>query len=966
MRPCELILCAFGPYAGETVIDFRRLGERGLYLITGDTGAGKTTIFDAITFALYGETSAGVRKGRMLRSKYAKASVPTYVKLTFSYQEKEYVVKRNPEYLRPKTRGTGMTLEKADAELSFGDGRPPVTGCEDVKKAVEQLIGLNFSQYTQIAMLAQGDFQKLLRADTASRNEIFRKLFHTEIFQKLQEKLSFEARSKKGEYDRLCRSSRQYLEGAVCPEDTAEGRELSRIKKTGCDGRLARSLELLEAIIQDIQARQEAVQQEVLGTEQQMEEIHRQEERIRQRENTKEQLAGNSAKLQELLPRLAAEKARLAELEAHFRQFDGLLTEYEEKEKQRQQLQKKQMELRELSQAGARLLQEAQEESDKLALLEKQEQANRSLLKEQQKALEELGDARMLQAQGQEKALRIQGWDTRREKLAARFAKQERQEQELFKTRQAYREASGKKEEQQREYQYLEKLSMDAQAGLLAETLEEGAPCPVCGSLHHPSPAGRPASAPEKNELEEKREALLALSEQTARLAGKAQDLGKRLLEEEKELRKECGELLQEVSGGAASHREPEAGDIPFLLKQASAALTRQRLENDGVCQKASEALKQKKYLETEIDGLTKELERGTQEKQEAIRVQTQKRTQAAEAEKQLQKALEAFAEETGTKAGQEQAEGFLEREVGRLTQEAAALKEKLSESREIEEQLKKQQKLWEELQSRRDALEGSVRTLKEQLEKNDVLLLDTEALAAQRADCQERQNALLEKQRSLFSWQKTNRKIFSQVRAGQNEMEKTEREYTLLKALADTAGGEIAGKDKMTLETYVQTAYFDGILRRANLRLLAMSSGQYELCRASESENKREKTGLELNVVDHYNGSRRSVKTLSGGETFMASLSLALGLSDEIQSCAGGIRLDTMFVDEGFGALDEEALDKAMSALQSLAGENTMVGIISHVGQLKDRIDKKIVVTKKRQGGDGAVCTSQVQVIGV
>lgn len=186
-------------------------------------------------------------------------------------------------------------------------------------------------------------------------------------------------------------------------------------------------------------------------------------------------------------------------------------------------------------------------------------------------------------------------------------------------------------------------------------------------------------------------------------------------------------------------------------------------------------------------------------------------------------------------------------------------------------------------------------------------------------------------------------------VRDGQEAMCRAEQEYIWVKALSDTANGTLNGKRKVELETYIQMTYFDRILRRANLRFLTMSSGQYELKRREDGENKKEKAGLELNVIDHYNGSERSVRTLSGGESFQASLSLALGLSDEIQSHAGGIQLDAMFVDEGFGSLDEDSLNQAMKALEGLTRGNRMVGIISHVPELKERIGKKIVVTKRR-----------------
>ena len=237
MKPKKLVISAFGPYADRMELDFDRLGG-GLYLITGDTGAGKTTIFDAITFALYGEASGEIRKGEMFRSKYAKPEVRTFVELTFTYQGKDYTVKRNPEYLRPKDRGQGMTMEKANAELIFPDGRQPVTKTSEVTKKVTELLGLDQRQFRQIAMIAQGDFQKLLLTGTADRSEIFRKMFHTEIYQELQKRLREAAKERWKIYDEKKCSISQYLENVVCPEEAEWKTEFDRLKKNKFDGQV--------------------------------------------------------------------------------------------------------------------------------------------------------------------------------------------------------------------------------------------------------------------------------------------------------------------------------------------------------------------------------------------------------------------------------------------------------------------------------------------------------------------------------------------------------------------------------------------------------------------------------------------------------------------------------------------------------------------------------------------------------
>lgn len=248
MRPEKLTISAFGPYAGKTEINFTRLGDRGLFLITGDTGAGKTTIFDAITFALYGEASGNVREPGMFRSKYARENEPTFVELEFIYQGKRYRVTRNPEYLRPKGRGTGYTMQKADAELTFFDGRQPVTRTREVTRAVEEVIGLDYQQFTQIAMIAQGDFQKLLLAGTQERGEIFRRIFHTGLYQEVQNRLRDAAKERREEYDEIRRSIVQYLMGAACEGNLEIGVEMEALRKVKFEGKVGRGLELLQEL----------------------------------------------------------------------------------------------------------------------------------------------------------------------------------------------------------------------------------------------------------------------------------------------------------------------------------------------------------------------------------------------------------------------------------------------------------------------------------------------------------------------------------------------------------------------------------------------------------------------------------------------------------------------------------------------------------------------------------------------
>lgn len=1227
MKPCELVISAFGPYAEETVIDFRKLGNHGIYLITGDTGAGKTTIFDAVTFALYGETSGSVRKGKMLRSKYADAGVPTYVKLTFLYQGEEYSIKRNPEYQRPKARGTGTTIQKADAELIFQDGRAPVTGAQDVTAAVEKLIGLSFVQFTQIAMLAQGDFQKLLRSDTASRNEIFRRLFHTDMYERLQDRLSLEERRRKNAYQDLKKSIQQYLDGVDCSGETPEEIQFLALKKSGYDGQVVRSLELLQKILEENEKQQAEVQKSLGEIERKMAEFARLEGRRRQQEETKRQLEKDTLDLKNLLPRFQEQEQRLEackkeasicemlgiqieqaeqkkRMYEELRSLEGLIEEkeqekrqteeqkiqlsekeaafegtlkarreelesfgnleelhavlkakYQEKEKEQGQLQKRladfqnytrdfqtaaeektleekklqslnqsmeeiknqietfsgldvegvklagelvelkkqKLQFEELYEALTRLISSVKQEEKKETRLLKDEESMRRVLEQKEGAYREVRSADTVLAGLRTEALRLTEWKRRQAELEADFVKCETLEQDLLQAQKHYQEAEKEKEQHQAEYNRLEKLYLGAQAGLLAETLREGTPCPVCGSCHHPDLAKKADTVPDKKLLDEKLGILTETKERAARFSGQAGDLRKQIEKSREEFFAQCCVLAKEIIG--EEERFSALQHAQNFLAEAGEILRQKQEENERQQTRCQNDLEQKETLETEISKMQEQLERLREDRQSAAGKKTEKKTQLEEKKLQIQRAAEQQEAEifSGnllekreeimswfygrlTEAEQKKKENELQQEAlqgvqkqlevyqreaeqcsrsvqeheknigiakshleefqgdseealqkqtektadelikfqelcvqnsknrnrkAELEKESRELEEKRDACREeiqelqqvlvravteqealskqrrtqqeklegeteaalleriqdlqkkkysFEERLKEQTAVFEDLKKKKTVLEASIKTLENQLQHQETLV-DEEELKTQKESCQKRQEELRNQEKSLFHRLEKNQGIFAQVHVKQHEMELTEKEYVRVKALSDTAGGSLNGKDKVTLETYVQAAYFDRILRRANLRLMAMSQGQYELKRAVESDNKSAKSGLELNVTDHYNGSERSVKTLSGGETFMASLSLALGLSDEIQSCAGGIRLDTMFVDEGFGALDEEALNKAMNALQKMAGDNTLVGIISHVPELKERIDKKIIVTKKSDG---------------
>lgn len=1457
MKPVKLVMSAFGPYAERAEIDFDSFGGQGLYLITGDTGAGKTTIFDAIAFALYGEASGYVRQPDMFRSKYARDEVPTYVELAFAYRGKRYTVKRNPEYMRPKGRGTGYTLQRSEAELRFPDGRAPVTKTKDVTRAVTELIGLDRRQFTQIAMIAQGDFQKLLLAGTEERGDIFRQIFGTGIYQRIQEQLKASVKLERDAYEELKRSVNQYMDGIVCQDDVpgGVGARLRELQKMKFDGGVEEGLELLAKLCEEDEAALEAMDRRLAGLDEEirrrdqlMVDIrHREEQRAALLENQKEQellrlaLAEKNSvftqadqnrqecgRLEEqiqdarkklekfdgleaqqeawrrgeeeiaeekgrradiLLKRQALESSLQEEQESYrllagageakerlerqysdvqrqqqnlLRQDQGLAQEVERQEKAERSIagnRKKEQELSDdmaknrdrIEAMGDRdaMLSRVEQTEERLAgqkaLIQKQEEERDAaekageLLKEKQKELlgrgEALGRERRVceeerealknigeralacrheveaasqrlrtceeQVEGRRTAqetlvgleaayekecsqadAHLSRWNRcqaelealgdvqsrrllavqRRERLweaqaaLERLSKEaeslEKLRGETSSARAKYQAAAEEKGRLGDAYRRMEQQFLDAQAGLLARGLEEGRACPVCGSMHHPVLALVPETVPEKAELDRKKKELSAAEARAERLSEKAGYLGEELLRrtrQTEEMARELGsmEALQDredvgraqdptqgpedtvrefIDGisdkimALSRNLERELADAEkacrrkeeldeklkamgeaqkaldqkrqdmllalhaarnqcdekrrqwerFLLELPESALpgadlaepdlSEPRLPGSGQsrlqwpAERVSACLRQayersrgkleqaeagRKRLDT-LEARLAELERhrcrleeemaGAKERTANLqgREEAAKRHMAAEYGKtaalveETDRLLRAHwqtgypaAESQGHETEDRTFSACLRRIEGRLLvlaewkkriQADIALRGKLEESgRQMEEQLSQIRGLLGELEkelagieSRKAEKQGQLRdsllafeplsdtrpeeaelrkcaawALEElsevlrrlgedirrnradlerrqelelviarkehqreqftaQIQKTDVALagkaaengarqqqiaalteqlgdmtrertlelisvsqsrkaaleeayqsaekdlmecrtryerlaaaIDTltrqlsaageaglrgeEEVAAEREERQRAKRELSAKRDRGYTALSQNQEILRRVRSRREDIAVVEKRYVWMRALADTANGNLNGKRKIELETYIQMTYFDRIIRRANLRLLTMSSGQYELKRQQEGDNRREKAGLELAVIDHYNATQRSVKTLSGGESFQASLSLALGLADEIQSYAGGIQMDCMFVDEGFGSLDEEALGQAMKALQQLTEGNRLVGIISHVAELKERIDRKIVVRKCR-----------------
>ena len=982
MRPTELIISAFGPYAGEVTLDMASLGDRGLYLITGDTGAGKTTLFDAIAFALYGNASGDSRKPRMLRSKYARPDARTYVEMGFSYSGKEYRVRRNPEYMRTKQRGEGETREKPDAQLHMPDGRL-VTGDKAVTVEVEGLLGLNREQFSQIAMLAQGSFSRLLSGRTEDRGIIFREIFKTKPYQLFQEKLKDRAKGLYGRYADSRKSMEQYA-GGVITEGHSE--ELKLRWKEVPQGSLEALLEVLDQLIGADEAQQQGKDRAMALVRDEMAALGMELGKMQGDAAVCRDMAAAADVLRENMPVLEQAKVRYEREKERQADRDGLIgtvTRMEENLKTYDRFDSLQENLK-----VCRKETESLEKRLEQAALEERQWKERN--DSDEKILESLRQAGEEYQAALTAGERLGEYSGRIGLLAEELAQYGQERKKLEAARERYRAAGEESRRADDAYREMYQRFLDNQAGILASRLTEGQPCPVCGSVAHPAPAryleeGKEAAKDKVDRLkaaaEEKDKAAARLSLEAGRLAGSLDTRYERMKQqidaEVATWKEDWQKRIRQAEADAAALAS-ETGDVRqgrrYFLEQWELMMgqLKGQLERQAAAQKEKIREKKKRKEDKEaVEGRRalgrQSLEEASERKQQAQKMLAESQAKERELESRLKemesslpyenrKAAQAeLVEKKAFLAGLEKAFKEAEESYNRISRRVSVAQGRLEalRGRMAEKDAEGRETAGED----RDPAKGpdtmlpggmDVRTAMEHLEAR------MQENRQHQSEARERLTGLEQEKSRLHHRLETNRMARERISEQKASMEEIQKEWTWVKALSDTAAGEVGGKEKITLETYAQMAYFERIIARANTRFMVMSGGQYELKRCTEEDN-RGKNGLGLNVIDHYNGTERSVKTLSGGESFQASLSLALGLSDEIQSAAGGIRLDTLFVDEGFGSLDEDTLNLAMKSLGDLAEGRRLVGIISHVGELKERIQHQIVVVKDKTGGSRA-----------
>ena len=917
MRPLQLTISAFGPYVGEQTFDFTKLGKGGLYLITGDTGAGKTTIFDAITYALYGQTSSQRRDPAMLRSKYANDTTPTEVCLTFQYHDKQYTIKRNPDYERANKRGTGTTTQKAAAELIYPDGKV-ITKIKDVTLAIETILGIDCNQFSQIAMIAQGDFLKLLLASTDERMAIFRHIFKTECYAILQRRLKEDSLQLERECKDIKASIAQYVQGVLCSIDSCDYLELEKAKKNECT--TEETLILIEKLIEKDKEAQTQLEKAKAILSNQRDDVKKNIEKANDIEKAKADLNRN----QELL---TTQKANHKQYEIKFEEAklqQPFINEYQEK------IAKINVVLKDYD-IYIELENNLKKQQKELEKAEYNQKQHLKTYTDAQTKKEDLEKQIKLYENVEADALKLEHQLKEQIELGKQFKQFRDSYNEFLNLKEEYQKSSDKYQTIKNDYNQIKSLYdlqyqtyLDAQAGILADMLQSGTPCPVCGSTEHPHIATKPANAPTKQELDQLQMKVNKATQEVNKASEKSGVLKGNMEAKEKNL---CNELQKHTSDITI---DTAAAFIQEKLNELSASVRSGKEKNQE--------------LKNNINLLKQYNNESTQAKKD-IESYQKIQNEDALAVQSINIQMKHFQENMS------QIKDKLPYES-----KAIAIKQRdtwQSQINEIQRTFDNIQKTIQQSNEKLASLKATIKEIANRLTDTKDININAEKELLTQLDRQ--MNEMEVKEKKLHNYIVTNETALKNIQQNVSNLIDIEKKYAWLKALSDTANGNISGKDRVVLETYIQMNYFDRIIARANKRFMIMTNGQYDLIRAKEADNKKQKSGLDLNVIDHYNGSVRSVKSLSGGESFKASLALALGLSDEIQASAGGIKLDTMFIDEGFGSLDEESLSQAFKALSQLADNNRLIGIISHVAELKQKIDKQIVIKKDKSGGSSA-----------
>ncbi|WP_347995142.1 SMC family ATPase [uncultured Eubacterium sp.] len=921
MRPIKLVMCGFGPYADKTVVDFTLLGESGLYLITGDTGAGKTTIFDAISYALYGEASGQVREVKSLRSKYADDETESYVELEFEYRDEKYKIRRIPEYMRKAKRGDKLVVQKEEAELYFlTKDREPIINKKNVNDAVTEIIGLDRGQFSQIAMIAQGDFMKVLLTGTDERSKILRKIFNTNEYLDLQEKLKRKKNELKFKYQDIEKSIKNYIASVQCGNDENDKEKLKQIID---DNTFWKTEDINNFILELINK-----DKDLLKTlEENKKEVNKNLEKINETiGKTENVLAGMKniennenelAKVLEVMPKLLEDYNLQKETE---REREKLSTEIEIEKQKLESYNELTKELESLHNRQVNLIKLTNKETKIKDDVENNE--NSILISE--KRLEEIKGCEVEFEKCQSSIKSVEDKINLYSNLKKLFKKYVEVKDEHKSLKEKYVESVNEYNNASQNYESLMAKYMDAQAGMLGQNLKEGEPCPVCGSTSHPHITEVKDEIPSENDLKNAKNLRQKKEEKRSEISG---NLRAKITEIDS-LKERIDDVVNENPNEFAESIDENS----FNILEENTKKLNDDIKNLNVkAKELSDFKEEKKTIEENLPKLKNELESKKTEIVEISNKIIEENTNIANANIRIEE-LQSKLKYSSLK----EAEEYI-----------SSLQDKRNRLIKLFEKARDN---YEEAKERKSGLENAIAALKNQFKNSKVEDLDE--LKEEKKQLQSMEKELGKSEKEVHSRLDMNKFANERIEKCMDEAVEVEDKLQVVGSLADTCNGTLSSKPRITLETYVQMEMFDRIIVNANSHFRDMTSGQYELKRKHEADNKVSKSGLELNVIDYYSGSERDIKTLSGGESFKASLSMALGLSDEIQAKSGGIKIDTLFVDEGFGSLDGESLESAMRALSSITDVGRLVGIISHVSELKTRIDRQIVVTKDKEKG--------------
>ena len=923
MKPLKLTMSAFGSYAGKNVIDFTGQ-QQGIFLITGDTGAGKTTIFDAITYALYNQTSGGERNGNMMRSQYAQPETETYVELEFLYRGQTYRVRRNPDYKITKTLKNGKIRGQKvphSVELTLPDGTvfPEKKNATDAK--IIEILGLTADQFSQIVMIAQGDFLKLLYTKSDERKMIFSKLFRTDIYWKIQENL---------------RRKSMEMDERIQENDRAFEQEKSRIIP------LPESEELpLDELVERLRERLKDALKEQNLRRANVEELNKKITKYEEINKLFVSLEKIRQTGKELEARQVESKERRQQIENALKADKVLVAE--------QQNLRQQQEVEQSAQAIAKMTETLANDQEMFETLKTQQQEAEAKQKReaadiQKKMLaleqsfpsyEALQNARSEEQQAKKVwedlgKISEESFHKKKAGIAALKEQQKRQEQVVEQTKKNWEQTSLSASESAKHYEHMYEAFLKEQAGILAENLSAGCPCPVCGSTVHPDPAKLSDHAVTELEVEQAKKTRAAAEEK--------RDLAYAAFEAEKTEKQKLAQAVEKeeadfVLAQTIAKQQRKEAEQNYVSLQKIAEQIREKL----VYPSLAEAKKQYAAMQKALAAAEQEIERKRQKVSElAEAMNTLKGQKLAEEENQK------TAKKLAVKTEKEYAKlleksGFVSEETYHLAILPERSRSKLErEEKEYESQCLRQQ-------SEQKLLEKQVsgKTYTDTTELNEQLKAEKQAL-------KEAEKTYME----LHTAYENDRSVLQNCAVYLEKGKKLESEDQVIKSLSKTANGRLSGSAKIDFETYIQRQYFKQIIHEANKRLLTMSNHQFIL-KLKEEANTGRKTneGLDLSVYSLVTDSERDVKTLSGGESFLAALAMALGLSDIVERSAGAIHPDMMFIDEGFGALSEETRNQAIAVLNELSGGKRLVGIISHVSELKAQVGTKLVVARTDKG---------------